>query len=183
MNIMDSVKVYDKTFVPFIKYEVLMKDVDAVAERLNADYAGGGDIPIILCVLNGAMMFTAELMKRLTFDCELMSIKIKSYSGDHSTGEVKQTLGLTSDITGRRIIIVEDIVDTGFSMMYLTEYLKQKGAKDTKICTMLFKPDTYDKPLKIDYIARNIPSKFILGFGLDYDELGRQYKDIYVLED
>ncbi len=180
---MDSVKVCDKTFVPFIKYEDLMKDIDAVADRINADYADAEDIPIILCVLNGAMMFTSELMKRLTFDCELMSIKIKSYSGDHSTGEIKQTLGLSSDITGRRVIIVEDIVDSGLSMMYLVDYLKRIGARDAKICTMLFKPDTYDKPLKIDYVARNIPPKFILGFGLDYNELGRQYKDIYVLKD
>lgn len=180
---MDSVKVFDKTFVPFIKYDDLMKDVDAVAERINADYAGGEDIPIVLCVLNGAMMFTAELMKRLTFDCELRSIRIKSYSGDHSTGDVKQILGLNSDISGRRIIVVEDIVDTGVSMMYLTDHLNKRGVKDVRICTMLFKPETYDKPLKIDYVARNIPPKFILGFGLDYNELGRQYKDIYVLKD
>lgn len=180
---MDSVKVFDKTFVPYIKNDDLMKDIDAVAERINADYCGGEDVPIILCVLNGAMMFTSELMKRLSFECELMTIKIKSYSGDHSTGQVKQTLGLTGSVAGRRVIIVEDIIDTGLSMTYLVDYLRQQGVADIKICTMLFKPEACVMPLKIDYIGRSIPCKFILGFGLDYNELGRRFKDIYVLKD
>ena len=180
---MDKVEIFGKTFVPFIKYEDLMKDIDNVAARLNRDYVGGEDVPIILCVLNGAMMFTSEILKRLEFPCELMSVKIKSYSGAHSTGVMQETMGLTGDVEGRRVIIVEDIVDTGRTMLYLTDLLKDKQAKDVRICTMLFKPEAYKSDLKIDYIGRSIENRFILGFGLDYDERGRQLKDIYVLDD
>jgi len=180
---MDKVVVFGKTFVPFIKYEDLMKDIDNVAARLNRDYGGGEDVPILLCVLNGAMMFTSEVMKRLEFPCELMSIKIKSYSGEHSTGVIQETLGLTGDVEGRRVIILEDIVDTGRTMLYLTDLLHDKNAKDVRICTMLFKPEAFKCPdLKIDYIGRSIENRFILGFGLDYDERGRELKDIYVLD-
>lgn len=179
---MERIKIYDKTFVPYIKYEDLMKDIDAVAEKVNKEYSGGPDIPILLCVLNGAMMFTSELMKRLNFECELMSVKIKSYSGEHTTGVIQETMGLTGDVKGRRVIIVEDIVDTGNTMVYLKDLLKDKGAKDSRICTMLFKPEAFKKDIKIDYIARNIDNRFILGFGLDYDERGRNLKDIYILE-
>ena len=180
---MEKVKVFDKVFVPYIKYEDLQKDIDAVAARLNADYGGGKDIPILLCVLNGAMMFTAELMKRLDFECELMSVKLKSYSGAHTTGVIQETMGLTGDVKGRRVIIIEDIVDTGNTMVYLTDLLHDKGVKDARICTMLFKPEAFKKDLKIDYIGRSIPNRFILGFGLDYDEGGRNLRDIYILDE
>ena len=179
---MEKIKVYDKAFVPYISYEEISKDIDALAAKLNRDYGGGDDIPILLCVLNGAMMFTGEIMKRLDFECELMSIKLKSYSGSHSTGVIRETMGLTGDVAGRRVIIVEDIVDTGNTMAYLLDMLKDAGAKDTKICTMLFKREIFKKDFPVDYIAREIPNKFILGFGLDYDERGRCHKDIYILE-
>lgn len=179
---MDKIKVYDKTFVPYIKYEEISKDIDVLVNKLNKDYAGGDDIPVLLCVLNGAMMFTAEIMKRLSFECELMSIKLKSYSGEHSTGIIRETMGLTGSVKNRRVIIVEDIVDTGNTMAYLLDMLKDAGAKDAKICTMLFKREVFKKSFPVDYIAREVPNKFILGFGLDYDERGRNHKDIYVLE-
>lgn len=178
-----KVKVWDKTFIPYIPYEELMGYVDQVAEKINADYVGSGVIPVILCVANGSIMFTAELMKRFTFDCELMSIKIRSYSGASSTGVIQETLGLTGDVKGRDVIIVEDIIDTGYTMQYLTALLKGKGANNVKLCTMLFKPGSLKTDLKIDYIAKNIPNRFILGFGMDYNELGRNLKDIYVLEE
>lgn len=179
---MKKIKVYDKTFLPYISYEEISKDIDALAAKLNKEYAGGEDIPILLCVLNGAMLFTGEIMKRLDFECELMSIKLKSYSGSHSTGVIRETMGLTGDVSGRRVIIVEDIVDTGNTMAYLLDMLKDAGVKDTKICTMLFKREVFKKNFPVDFIAREIPNKFILGFGLDYDERGRCHKDIYILE-
>lgn len=183
---MSQVHLNGKTFVPYITYEEISKDIDAVAARLNADYGASseeGDVPIIVTVLNGAMIFTAELMERLSFDCELMSVKVKSYAGTSSTGEVKMPMGLTGSVQGRRVIIVEDIIDTGNTIVFLKDLLCKEGAADVKICAMLLKPEVYTKDIKPDYIAREIPNKFIVGFGLDYDELGRNYKDIYVLDE
>ena len=127
-------------------------------------------------------MFTAELMKRLRFNCEVVSIKLSSYSGTSSTGQVRQVMGLTADITGRRIIIVEDIVDSGNTIMELQKILAEKGAASSCICTMLLKPDSCRKDLHPEYIAMEIPNDFIVGFGLDYNELGRNFKDIYILD-
>ena len=180
---MDKISIHGKSFVPYITYEEIQSFIDKVADKLNEDYQNDSDIPILLCTLNGAMMFTSEIMKRLKFDCELMSVKIRSYSGAHTTGVIQETMGLTGDVKGRRIIIMEDIVDTGTTMAYLTDLLKEREARDVKICTMLFKPSQYKKNLKIDYVGRIVENKFILGFGLDYDDLGRQYKDIYVLDE
>ena len=180
---MDKINLHDKTFRTFIPNEKIEEAIDRVACRLNADYKGGEDIPVIICTLNGAIMFTAELMKRLEFDCELVSMKLSSYSGTRSTGKVRQVMGLTGDISGRRVIIVEDIVDTGNTIVDLMNIVKEKGAKDCRICTMLLKPEVYSKDVKIDYVAMEIPNRFIVGFGLDYNELGRNYKDIYVLDE
>ena len=180
---MDKISIHGKNFVPYITYEEIQSFIDKVADKLNEDYCNDSDIPILLCTLNGAMMFTSEIMKRLKFDCELMSVKIRSYSGAHTTGIIQETMGLTGDVKGRRIIIMEDIVDTGTTMAYLTDLLREREARDVKICTMLFKPSQYKKDIKMDYVGRVVENKFILGFGLDYDELGRQYKDIYVLDE
>ena len=140
------------------------------------------DIPILLCVLNGSIMFTAELMKRLTFNCQIVSTKLTSYEGTSTTGKVKQAMGLTADIKGRRVIVVEDIVDSGNTIVELKRILEEKGAAESRICTLLLKPDAYKKDIKLDYVAMEIPNDFIVGFGLDYDELGRNLKDIYVLD-
>ena len=180
---MDKISIHGKSFVPYITYEEIQSFIDEVADKLNADYCNDSDTPILLCTLNGAMMFTSEIMKRLKFDCELMSVNIRSYSGAHTTGIIQETMGLTGDVKGRRIIIMEDIVDTGTTMAYLTDLLREREARDVKICTMLFKPSQYKKDIKMDYVGRVVENKFILGFGLDYDELGRQYKDIYVLDE
>lgn len=179
---MEKITLRDKTFVPFIKNEEIESIIDNVADRINADFEGCEDVPIIICVLNGAVMFTAAVMKRLNFNVELCSIKLSSYVGTQSTGTVLVPLGLTSDVSGRRVIICEDIVDTGNTIVALKELLYSKGAKDVKICTMLTKPEIYKKPDKLDYVGKEIPNAFIVGYGLDYDELGRQYKDIYVIE-
>jgi len=182
---MEKVTLFDKTFRTYIPYEEFVKDIDRVADQLNHDYSGGEDIPIILCTLNGAIMFCAELMKRITFPCELASIKVSSYVGTQSTGVVEVKQAMTCDVKGRRVIIVEDIVDTGFTMQLMKQFLLEKGALDSRICTLFYKPESYKfkDTIKIDYIAREIQNQFIVGFGLDYNEIGRNYKDIYILDE
>jgi hypoxanthine phosphoribosyltransferase len=179
---MNKVTLKDKTFKTFIPYERIMEAIDDVAARINEDFKGCQDLPILLCVLNGSIMFTAELMKRLDFNCQIVSTKLSSYEGTNTTGNVKQAMGLTADITGRRVIVVEDIVDSGNTIVELKRILEEKGASESRICTLLFKPEAYKKDIKIDYVAMEIPNDFIVGFGLDYDELGRNFKDIYVLD-
>ena len=178
-----KITLYDKTFRTFIPNDEIEKAIDKVADRLNADFRNSRETPVIICTLNGAIMFTAELMKRLEFNCELVSMKLSSYCGTQSTGKVRQVMGLTGDISGKTVIIVEDIVDTGNTIVDLMVIVKEKGAKDCKICTMLLKPEVYKKDVTLDYVAMEIPNKFIVGFGLDYNELGRNYKDIYILDE
>ena len=180
---MEKVTLNDKTFRKFIPYEKLETAIDAVAAQINKDFEGCTDVPILLCVLNGSIMYMAELMKRLKFNCQIVSTKLTSYVGTETTGKVKQAMGLTADITGRRVIVVEDIVDSGNTIVELKRILAEKGAAESKICTLLLKPDSYKKDVKIDYAAMEIPNDFIVGFGLDYDELGRNFKDIYVLDE
>ncbi len=175
--------VKDRYFVPYIPYERLEKAIDDVAERINQDFKHFDGTPIILCVLNGSILFTGELMKRLNFPCEFSSIRLSSYEGTLSTGVTRKVLGLTSSIKGRTVLVVEDIVDTGKTITDLHALLLDAGAADVKICTMLLKPEVYKKDLKLDYVAMEIENRFIVGFGLDYDQLGRNYKDIYILDD
>ncbi len=179
----DTITVCDKTFRKYLSNEEIEKVIDGVADQLIADFKDCGEVPVFLCVLNGAIMFTAALMKRVNFPAELVSIKVSSYQGTTSTGTVLIPLGLTSDVTGRTVILMEDIVDTGNTLMALREHLLNKGAKDVRICTMLLKPDVYKMDYKIDYIGKKIPNKFIVGYGLDYNELGRNLPDIYAVTD
>lgn len=179
---MDRIRLFDKTFRTFIPNSEIEKAIDKVAEKINADFRDCTDIPVLLCVLNGSIMFTAELMKRLTFNCEIVSTKLSSYCGTQSTGHVRQVMGLTADITGRRVIIVEDIVDSGNTIVELRKILSDKGARETFVCTMLLKPEACRKDISLEYVAMEIPNDFIVGFGLDYNEIGRNLKDIYVLD-
>ena len=178
---MKQIKLKDKTFRVSIPYEEISKAIDKVAEKINSDFNGCEDIPVLLCVLNGSIMFMGELMKRLEFNCQIVSTKLTSYDGTSTTGKVKQALGLTADITGRRVIIVEDIVDTGNTIVELKKILADAGASESRICTLLYKPEACRKDLTLDYVAMEIPNDFIVGFGLDYDELGRNFKDISTL--
>lgn len=180
---MQKVTLNDKTFRTFITHDKIMDAIDEVAEKINADFEGCKDIPILLCVLNGSIMFTSELMKRLRFNCQIVSIKLTSYVGTSTTGRVKQAMGLTADIKGRRVIVIEDIVDSGNTIVELKEILAGNGVAESRICTMLLKPEAYKKNVKLDYVAMEIPNDFIVGFGLDYDEIGRNLKDIYVLDE
>ena len=180
---MNKITIFDKTFRPFISNEELEKAIGKVAEKINADYGKLEEPPVLLCILNGSIMFTAELMKRLDFNCELISMKLSSYEGTESSGKVRQVMGMTGSIKGKRVIVVEDIVDTGNTIVDLARIVKENGALDCRICTMLLKPEVYHKDVKLDYVAMEIPNKFIVGFGLDYNELGRNYKDIYILDE
>ena len=179
----ERIHLHDKTFKPYIRHERIIAAIDDVAGRINADYRGCKDVPVVLCVLNGSIPFTGELLQRLDFNCQLISIKLSSYQGTKSTGTVLNVMGLTASVRGRRVIICEDIVDTGNTIVALKEMLLDKeGAADVKICTLLLKPEVYDKPVKLDYVGMEIPNAFIVGFGLDYNELGRNIKDIYVID-
>lgn len=177
----NRIHLHDKVFKPFIPYSEISSAIDSVADRINADFRDAQDIPILLCVLNGSIMFTSELMKRLEFNLEVVSIKLSSYSGT-SSGKIREVMGLTGGVRGRRVIVVEDIVDTGNTIVNLKQILEDAGAGDIRFCTMLLKPDVYDKPVRLDYVGKEIPNAFIVGFGLDYDQLGRNYKDIYVID-
>ena len=179
----NKIKLHDKFFKPFISYAEMEEAIDRLADRVNADFRDSDDVPIFLCVLNGAIMFTAAMMKRLNFKAELVSIKLSSYQGTASTGTVLIPIGLTAPVEGRRVIIFEDIVDTGNTIVALKEMLLSKGAREVRICTMLLKPDVYKKDERLDYVGKEIPNAFIVGYGLDYDELGRNLPDIYVLDE
>ena len=180
---MKKITLKDKTFRPFITYDKISAAIDEVADKINADFEGCTDGPVLLCVLNGSIMFMAELMQRLNFNCQIVSTKLTSYEGTATTGKVKQAMGLTADLTGRRVIVVEDIVDSGNTIVELKQILADHGASESRICTLLLKPDAYKKDIVLDYVAMEIPNDFIVGFGLDYDELGRNLKDIYVLDE
>lgn len=174
---------HGKTFRPFISNAQIEKAIDTVAQRLNQDYSDSSQTepPIVLCTLTGAIMFTSELMKRISFPAEFQAIKLSSYEGTQSTGHVRQE-GLLGNVSGRRVLVVEDIVDTGNTIEALEGILKDAGAADIRICSLLLKKDVYKKNIPIDYVAMEIPSRFIVGFGLDYDGLGRNTSDIYVID-
>jgi len=179
---MERVTLHDKTFRKCIPYSRIEQAIAGVAERINADFEGCEDVPVVICTLNGALPFTAELFTRLNFNCELGSIRLSSYSGTQSTGSVNMVQGLTEDIRGKRVIACEDIVDTGNTIQALKDLLLAGGASEVRICTMLLKPQVYHKDVKLDYVGMEIPNDFIVGFGLDYDGLGRNLKDIYILD-
>ncbi|MBP5302632.1 MAG: adenylate kinase [Bacteroidales bacterium] len=177
------IKLHDKYFVPYIPQDDLMKAVDDVAAKVNADYKDSGKIPVVICVLNGSIVFAGLLLTRLEFPCELAAIRVTSYEGTRSTGNIKDVLGLTTDVDGRDVILIEDIVDTGNTILKLCEHLAFRGAKVIKICTMFTKPEVYHYDRKLDYVGMEIKNKFVVGFGLDYDQLGRNLPDLYILDE
>lgn len=176
---MDTIRIKDKQFKTFITEEQILKEVARVGEEINRDLADAN--PLFVSVLNGSFMFTADLMKHVSVPCEISFVKLASYAGTSSTGKVKELVGLNDDITGRTIVIVEDIIDTGLTMERLIETLKARNPKEIRIATLLVKPDKLKVDLDINYIAMSIPNDFIVGYGLDYDGLGRNYRDIYTV--
>lgn len=179
---MPRIHLHDKYFVPYIPNKKIEAAIDKVAEKLNRDFKNTNDIPVFVCVLNGAMMFTSSLLQRLNFNCELDCIRRTSYDGLSSTGTVSETLGLARSVRNRTVIVVEDIVDTGNTIVDLAHSMIEAGAREVRYCTLLLKPTVYHKPVDIDYVAMEVEDKFIVGYGLDYDQLGRNLKDIYILD-
>ncbi|MBO5045147.1 MAG: hypoxanthine phosphoribosyltransferase [Alistipes sp.] len=176
-----KIKLQDKVFKVMIPAEEIDKAVERVAEKLNERYEGR--TPVFLGVLSGSFLFLSDLVRKTTFDSQLAFVKISSYEGTESTGNVKQQFGVDFDIEGRDIIIVEDIVETGHSMNYLLDHLRRKNPASISICTLFFKPEKFLYEYPIDYTALSIGNEFIVGYGLDYNQLGRNLKDIYVIDE
>ena len=177
----NKIKLQDKTFRVLISAEEIDKAVSRVADQLNERYQGR--TPIFLGVLSGSFLFLADLVRKVNFESQLAFVKISSYDGTESTGNVKQQFGVDFDIEGRDIIIVEDIVETGHSMNYLLDHLRKKNPATISICTLFFKPEKFLYEYDIDYTALSIGNEFIVGYGLDYNQLGRNLKDIYVIDE
>ncbi len=178
---MKNVQLYDKSFKLYMTYDQIQKAIDDVAEKINNDLKDE-HTPIFVGVLTGCFMFFGDLMKRINLECETCFIRLASYEGTSTTGVVKQMLGLTQSVKDRNVVVVEDIVDTGNTIMELSQILRDNGAKSVRIATLMYKPGSYKGTIKIDYPAVSIPNDFIVGFGLDYDQIGRNLKDIYVLD-
>ena len=174
---MDTIQIKDKQFKTFIPEADILKEVARVADEINRDLAD--DNPLFISVLNGSFMFASDLMKYLAIPCEISFVKLASYEGTSSTGKVKELVGLNEDITGRTVVIVEDIVDTGLTMQRLLATLQALRPKEIRIATLLVKPDKLKVDLDIHYVAMRIPNDFIVGYGLDYEGFGRNYRDIY----
>lgn len=177
---MSVVKIQDKLFETSISEAEIKQRVKAVAEQINRDMAGKN--PLLLAVLNGAFIFAADLMREITIPCEISFVKLASYQGVTSSGTVKEVIGINENLSGRTVIIVEDIVESGLTMKRMIESIGTRTPASVHICTLLLKPDRLKVPLTIDYVAFRIPNDFILGYGLDYDQQGRQLKDIYTLK-
>ena len=176
---MSIVKVKDKTFKTFIPEKEILQRVKEVADKINKDMAGKN--PLFLAVLNGSFVFAADLMRYITIPCEISFVKLASYQGTVSTGKIKEVIGINEELEGRTVIILEDIVDTGFTMKRMLETLGTRNPESLHICTLLLKPGKLQIPLNIEYAAMEIPNDFIVGYGLDYDQQGRNLRDIYTL--
>lgn len=176
------IQVLDKKFEPYIKAQQIQEQINVLAKRLNEDYADKK--PLFIAILNGAFMFASDLFKELTIDAEICFIKLASYKGTKSTGNVITSIGLDMPLTKRHVIIIEDIVDTGKTLSEFLPQLTSQQPASLKIAALLHKPEALKHPLTIDYLGFNVPNKFLLGYGLDYDGLGRNLKEIYqLLED
>ena len=176
---MSVVRIKDKTFKTFIPESEIKAQVQRVAQQINEDMKDKN--PLLLAVLNGSFIFAADLMRALTIPCEISFVKLASYQGTTSTGKVKEVLGINEDLTGRTVIIVEDIVESGLTMQRMIESLGTRNPESIHICTLLLKPDCLETELDIRYTAFEIPNDFIVGYGLDYDQQGRNLKDIYTV--
>jgi hypoxanthine phosphoribosyltransferase len=173
------IHLHDKTFVPFISSDELNFAIKNLAKQMDDDFFD--EVPVFVGVLNGAFMVLSDLMKEYRGMCEVSFVKMASYEGTQTTNEVKQLIGLNQNLEGRTVVIVEDIIDTGNTIEELKSIFKGKNVKHLKIATLFLKSDAYKKEIKIDYVGIRIPNKFIVGYGLDYDGLGRNLPDVYQL--
>jgi hypoxanthine phosphoribosyltransferase len=176
---MSVIKVHDKNFETFLSEETIQKKIKELADAINKDYKGKR--PLFIAILNGAFMFASDLFKQLDIDAEICFIKLISYQGTKSSGNVVTSIGLMEDVHGKDIVLIEDIVDTGKTLNDFLPGLLHQQPASLKIAALLHKPDATIFPLTIDYLAFSIPNKFVVGYGLDYDGLGRNLKEIYQL--
>ncbi len=174
-----QVQIKDKTFEVSIPATEIDSKVNQVAEKINNELAG--DNPLFLVVLNGAFMFASDLMKKVNIPCEISFVKLASYEGTVTSGVVKELIGLNESLAGRTVVVIEDIVDTGITMQQIIDRLQLHKPKAIKVCTFFHKPEALQKDIKLDYVGMNIPNKFIVGYGLDYDGQGRNLAEIYTL--
>lgn len=176
---MSSIKIKDKTFKVSIPEAQIKARVKELAQQMSRDLEGKN--PLFLGVLNGAFIFAADLMREMTIPCEISFVKLASYQGTTSTGSIKEIIGINEDLTGRTVVIVEDIVESGLTIRRMMDQLGTRNPASVQVCTLFFKPERLKEDLKLDYVAFEIPNDFILGYGLDYDQQARGLKDIYTL--
>lgn len=177
---MSKITVLDKEFVPYISEQEIQEKITELAAQLNKAYAGKK--PIFLSILNGSFLFTADLFKQITIEAEVCFIKLASYKGTSSSGNVITAIGLDANVNGRDIIIVEDIIDTGKTLHHFLPQLESSNPSSIKIAVLLNKKEALAYPIKVDYACFDIPNKFVVGYGLDYEGLGRNTKAIYQLK-
>lgn len=175
-----TVTIKDKKFKPYITQQEISLAVKNLADKINRELKD--ELPVFLVILNGSFMFAADLLKEVFIPCEISFIKVASYHGTSSSGAVTELIGLTEDLTNRSVVIVEDIVDTGTTIERVIDTLKRKNVKQIKVATALMKSEAFNKTFKIDYIGIEIKNEFVIGYGLDYDGLGRNLKEIHILE-
>ncbi|MBQ8154348.1 MAG: hypoxanthine phosphoribosyltransferase [Prevotella sp.] len=176
---MSVVKIKDKTFETSISEQEIKERVKMLAQQMSKDFEGKN--PLFLAVLNGSFIFAADLMREMTIPCEISFVKLASYQGTTSTGKVKEVIGINEDLTGRTVVIVEDIVESGKTMKRMIETLGTRNPASVHICTLFVKPEKLEVDLDIEYSAFSIPNAFIVGYGLDYDQQGRCLKEVYSL--
>ena len=176
-----EVRLHDKSFEIFISKNQIQERVQSLSNDINRDYQD--KMPIILCILNGSFIFTADLIRHFTFPLTVEFVRYSSYEGTHSSGKITKMLGVKSDIENKDILIVEDIIDTGFTLSNAILELKKKNPLSVKVASLLLKPDALNHDVPCDYIGFEIPNEFVVGYGLDYNELGRDLPEIYKLKE
>jgi len=177
---MKEISLHNKTFEIYITSDEILEIVDSIANKINNS---GIKDPLFIAVMNGAFLFASDVMRKITIpNTEISFIKLSSYSGTETTGKVSELIGIEGNISGRNIVVLEDIIDTGITLEKIISLLKKEEVADIKVATLLFKPDAYTKDIHIDFIGKSIPNNFVLGYGLDYDEIGRNLPHIYKLK-
>ena len=177
---MRKVTLHNKTFEVFISDNEIAEIVHSISNQINNS---GVKDPLFIAVMNGAFLFAADVMRKITIsNAEISFIKLSSYEGTETTGKVDELIGVSDDISGRNIIVLEDIIDTGITLEKIISLLKKEEVADIKVATLLFKPDAYTKDIHIDFIGKSIPNDFVVGYGLDFDEIGRNLPHIYKLK-
>ena len=176
---MDTIQIKDKRFRISIPESEIKARVKELAEQISRDMAGKN--PLFLGVLNGSYIFTADLMREMTIPCEVSFVKLASYQGTTSTGKIQEVIGINENLSGRTVVIVEDIVESGLTMKRMIEQIGTRNPASVHICTLFFKPEKLREELTLDYVAFRIPDDFIVGYGLDYDQQGRCLRDVYTI--